>query len=296
VSSRGRTTLAALGGGLVLFAAPAAHAACGAAGYSYAGVASRASVSGVGATLTSLASPAVQNGHVAGWVGVGGAGLGPHGTSEWIQVGYSGFPGISVGSLYYEIALPGRAPQYHEVLSNVSAGATHRVAVLEIARHRGWWRVWVDGRRASRPYHLPGSDGWRGVATAENWGGGVRACNAFAYRFHRVVVTRQPGGSWHPLRIVYRMRQGDNHISGDSSNFVVRTTTLPKKRPAPATSAVSRTPAATPAAVAPAAPAPAADPTVTTAPPPDDPVVTAPPVDASTPDDGNAPATPGMTP
>jgi hypothetical protein len=267
---------------LVLVGAPAAHA-CGSSGYSYAGVTSQARVHGVGAAITALASPSVQNGHVAGWVGVGGPGLGPHGSTEWIQVGYSGFPGLTVGSLYFEVALPGRAPTYHEILSAVPAGATHRLAVLEVARHPNWWRVWVDGHRASKPVYLPGSHGsWRGVATAESWGGGMRACNKYAYRFRRVAVAGSAGGSWHLMDAVYRMHQGDNHLVGSSShNFVVRTTTLPS---APKTSlsaaSVQTPPAPKPAdrPVAKPADLPASNPADAPAPTPDP---AAPAVDAT---------------
>ncbi|MFL5953783.1 MAG: hypothetical protein ACJ76I_06720 [Gaiellaceae bacterium] len=287
---------------LAFAGAPAAHA-CGSSGYSYAGVTSRDRVHGVGAAITALASPAVQNGHVAGWVGVGGPGLGPHGTSEWIQVGYSGFPGLAIGSLYYEVALPGRNPTYHELLSAVPAGATHRLAVLEMAHHPGWWRVWVDGRRASKPYWLPASHGaWRGVATAESWGGGMRACNKYAYRFRRVVVAGHAGGSWHSMNAAYRMHQGDNHLVGGSpSNFVVRTTTLPAA-PQPRLAAATSRPAA-PKPAAPPAPAPTPAPVLTPDalpidPAPSDAATTAPPVDAAPAppaDDADAPAV-GATP
>jgi hypothetical protein len=218
---------------LGLAAAPGALA-CGSAGYSYAGISSRTSVAGVAATLTSLAAPAVQNGHVAGWVGVGGPGLGPHGSTEWIQVGYSGFPGLRVGSLYYEVTLPGKAPTYHELSAAIHPGERHRVAVLEVAGHENWWRVWVDGRATSQAYHLPGSHGaWRGVATAESWGGGMRACNLYSYRFNRVSVAQHPGGNWKLVNAVYTMHQGDNRfVRHTSSSFVARTKTLPAA-PAP---------------------------------------------------------------
>jgi hypothetical protein len=268
---------------LVLIGAPAAHA-CGTSGYSYAGVTSQSRVHGVGAAITALASPAVQNGHVAGWVGVGGPGLGPHGSSEWIQIGYSGFPGLTLGSLYYEIALPGRQPTYHEVLSAVPAGATHRLKVLEVGRHPNWWRVWVDGRAVGKAVHLPASHGtWRGVATAESWGGGMRACNKYAYRFHRVIVARHAGGSWRPMNSAYRMHQGDNHLVGSSSsNFVVRTTTLPTSPktslsassvqvPAPKAADDPPAPASDPAPAVDATPAPAVDATPSQAVDPNDP-------------------------
>jgi hypothetical protein len=271
-----RRTLASLAAGLVFAAAPAAHA-CGSSGYSYAGISSRDKVSGVSVSLTSLAAPAVQNGHVAGWVGVGGPGLGPHGSSEWIQVGYSGFPGLRVGSLYYEVALPGKSPRYVEVSSNIHQGSKHRVAVLEVGRRHGWWRVWVDGKAVSRAYHLPASHGaWRAIATAENWGGGMRACNLYSYRFDRVIVARHAGGTWNRLKSVYRIQGGDNRLLlSSSSSFTARTSTLPSPeerrsaagaKSSPAPKSTPAAPAATPATTADAAPAPATptDPATTT--------------------------------
>ena len=205
-------------------AVPGAALACGSSGYSYAGVSSRDHVHGIAATMSALAAPAVQNGHVAGWVGVGGPGLGPNGSDEWIQVGYSGFPGLTAGSLYYEVALPGKAPAYNEVLSSVLPGTQHRLAVLELAGRPDWWRVWVDGRPASRPYHLPGSHGaWPGIATAENWGGGVHACNGYAYRFDDVSLAYGAGGSWRPLSAYTPLHGGGNRLLLSSpSSFVAR--------------------------------------------------------------------------
>jgi hypothetical protein len=292
-----RRTFASLAAGLVFVAAPAAHA-CGSSGYSYAGISSRDRVSGVSAKLTSLAAPTVQNGHVAGWVGVGGPGLGPHGSSEWIQVGYSGFPGLRVGSLYYEVALPGSSPRYYEVSSNIHQGAKHRVAVLEVGHRHGWWRVWVDGRAVSRPYRLPGSHGaWRAIATAENWGGGTRACNLYSYRFDRVVVAHQAGGTWRRLNAVYRIQGGDNRLLlSSSSSFVARTPAIPRPEQSARTAAVKRpapvptpaTPPATPAPTVVAAPDPATpvDPATTTT------VDAAPGKTPADPDAGDPAATP----
>jgi hypothetical protein len=280
-----RRLLAPLAAGLVLAAAPAAHA-CGSSGYTYAGISSRDKVSGAGATLTALAAPAVQNGHVAGWVGVGGPGRGPHGSSEWIQVGYSGFPGLSLGSLYYEVALPGASPKYFEVSSSIHAGSKHRVAVLEMGKRHGWWRVWVDGRVVSRAYRLPGSHrAWPAIATAESWGGGTRSCNLYAYRFDRVAVARQAGGTWNRLNAVYRIQGGDNRLLlSSSSSFVARTTSLPRPEQ-PRTAAAAQKPAAppapAPAAAAPPAPAVADVAAATPAAPP-----------AETPTADPAPATP----
>ena len=40
------------------------------------------------ATVTMTTGPRVAGGHVAAWVGVGGVGLGPNGTDQWLQVGF----------------------------------------------------------------------------------------------------------------------------------------------------------------------------------------------------------------
>src|ERR1700747_2823433 len=63
-------------------------------GYSYAGVGAAGSADGISALISPLDAFNVVNGHVAGWVGVGGPGQAPGGTKGWIQVGYPGFPSI----------------------------------------------------------------------------------------------------------------------------------------------------------------------------------------------------------
>lgn len=184
--------------------APAAAFGCGTAGYAYAGVAANRASYGVGARITATASPLVQSGHVAGWVGVGGVGLGPHGSNEWIQVGFSAFPGSTESNLYYEVARPGRAPLYTEVATAIPSGLTRLVAVLEMAHRRDWWRVWVNGSAVGSPVHLPRSHAaWRPMATAESGGGGTAACNSFSYRFEHVAVAAAPGGAWHQLSDSY---------------------------------------------------------------------------------------------
>src|SRR5438876_3018900 len=89
----------------------AATAGCGVSSYSYAGVSSIEARYGVGAQITAVRKPDVTKGHVAAWVGVGGAGLGPNNTDEWLQVGLSAKPGEDP-ALYYEVARPNQAPRY----------------------------------------------------------------------------------------------------------------------------------------------------------------------------------------
>ena len=196
-----RVLAAALAIAPLFHASPAlAKAACGSSGYAYAGLGASNRAYGVATNLQTVGTPQVLSGHVAGWVGVGGPGSGPNGTNEWIQVGFSAFPGNSLSSLYYEVARPNGAPQYHEIESGLPAGTARKVAVLELAGRRGWWRVFVDDRAVGEAVYLPGSHGaWRPLATTETWGAGSFVCNRFSYRFGSVAIATRPGGGWQRL-------------------------------------------------------------------------------------------------
>jgi hypothetical protein len=197
------------------YAAPAG--ACGGKPYAYAGVSATTRAFGVSAALTALAPPHVGNGHVAAWVGVGGRGLGPNGSDEWIQVGLSGFAGGST-SVYYEVARPGRVPVYTEVEANLRPGEARALGVLEVRGRRDWWRVWVDGGPVGRPIHLPGSHGsWTPMATGESWTTGGSRCNGYQYRFDGVRVARAPGGSWEEI--------GDHYTFSDAGYRLVHRST-----------------------------------------------------------------------
>jgi len=174
--------------------------ACGASAYSYAGVQSEIKAHGVGAVLEALQTPNVSAGHVGAWIGLGGADQGPGGTAEWIQVGFSAFPNDRLSRIYYEVTVAGSEPKYVELDSSVRPGERHSFKVLETARRKGWWRVWLDGKAVSPAIRLPGSHGsWYAQAAAESWNGGVRACNGFHYRFANVRLAHSDGGDWRPL-------------------------------------------------------------------------------------------------
>jgi hypothetical protein len=175
-------------------------AACASAAYSYAGVASIDARFGVSARITAVRKPDVLKGHVAAWVGVGGAGLGPGSTDEWLQVGISAKPGEDP-ALYYEVAQPDQAPRYVMLKGHLPLGKAYNVSVLESRARPGWWRVWVNGSRMTGRIHLPGSHGaWRPIATAESWNGDATGtCNSFAFRFQRISVATKPGGDWKPM-------------------------------------------------------------------------------------------------
>jgi hypothetical protein len=184
-----------------------ARAGCGWSGYSYAGFESPRAASGVSTTLALLGQPLVQGGHVAAWVGLGGSGLGPHGTDEWIQVGIA--RKLNGGSeLYYEVQRPGDERPLYRGLGAVAVGEAHRLAVVERANHRNQWSVWVDDKRRSPVFTLPAShDAWQPVATAESWDGGASVCNRYSFSFRNLAIaTRSGGGDWAPFSLAHVLR------------------------------------------------------------------------------------------
>jgi hypothetical protein len=177
----------------------AAAAACP-KGYSYAGLYSDSKASGIAATITMLDEPAVagSSSHVAGWVGVGGPGLGPNGEDEWLQVGLATFGDSRDGRLYYELTRPGLPPRYTELASGIRPGQKLRVAVLELPFARDSWLV-ISPAGIAGPFHLPRSHrAWRPIATAESYAETTR-CNRYAYRFGGLALARADG-SWHTMR------------------------------------------------------------------------------------------------
>lgn len=197
--------LAVLAGGVANAGLPSCGSGRhGSDGYSYAGHQSRGTGHGVRARITVLTRPEVESGHAAAWIGVGGPDSGPNGEDEWLQVGIASLPNLEP-MLYAEIARPGAGPQFVPLEETVPVGATRSLAVLEMSKRPGHWRVWVDGRPVTDPIRLPGSSGrWQPTATAESWNGGQPICNRFAFRFERVGVAGWRGGSWHQLVPGYR--------------------------------------------------------------------------------------------
>jgi hypothetical protein len=169
-------------------------------GYSYAGLYSSTKASGIAATISMLDTPATPGGssHVAGWVGVGGPGLGPHGEDEWLQVGLATFGDSNEGRLYYELAQPGRAPEYVELATGIVPGVKVRVAVMELQFARDAWIV-VSPAGIAGPFYLPRShQAWEPVATAESYAE-TKRCNRYAYRFGGLLLAH-PDGTWRTMR------------------------------------------------------------------------------------------------
>jgi hypothetical protein len=202
-----RALIAQLAGALVLAAAAFAPAAAACPkGYSYAGLYSRSPASGVAGTLSLLGEPAVYgaSSHVAAWVGVGGPGLGPHDSDEWLQVGLATFGNSSEGRLYYELARPGQPTQYTELAAGIVPGVRARVAVLELPFARDMWIV-ISPAGIAGPFYLPASHlAWQPVATAESYAETSR-CNSYAYHFGGLQLAAADG-TWRVMRHASALR------------------------------------------------------------------------------------------
>jgi hypothetical protein len=217
--------LAAVCASLAPVAAGAAPAAQRAAktcwsGYSYNGVQSPTRAYGISASLTLSSRSVVGAGHVAAWIGVGGAGLGPGGSDEWIQAGISHDAG-SQDALYYEFKRPGDGQATYVKLQTVQPGESHSIVVYERAAQRSSWRVLVDGVKVSDPITLPGSHGaFQPVATAENWDGGVAgSCNEYGYGFSGLAVRSQYAGSWQAFDLSRVLRDPAYQLSLGQTGF-----------------------------------------------------------------------------
>lgn len=207
-------------------------ATCGQGTYAYAGLGGRDTASGVSATIVPTAIPTVRAGHVDGWVGVGGPGMGPRGTDEWIQVGLTSVPNEAQSSVYYEIVRPGHSDVTRKLRSVVRVGEVHRFAVRELAGRPGWWRVWLDGAAASAPVFLPASHArWTAQAVGESWAGMTSGlCNAYAYGFTNVAFASARDGVWSAFHRV-QLFQSANYllVRRSASSFLARSVLAPAR-------------------------------------------------------------------
>ena len=175
---------------------------CGTSAYSYAGLQSDNKANGVSATLAVTKQPNVSDGHVGGWIGLGGTGAGPGGTAEWIQTGFAATTGERTSHMYYEVTVAGSQPKYVEIALEHQRPAPRTTSPCSrCPHHKSWWRVWVDGKPVSPPIHLPGSHGvWYPQAVAENWNGGAGACNTYWLPLLERALATAAGGVWRPLK------------------------------------------------------------------------------------------------
>jgi hypothetical protein len=190
------------------------------AGYSYDGVQSPTRAFGVSGQITLDQRSSVSAGHVAAWIGVGGAGLGPGGSDEWVQAGIAHDAG-GQDLLYYEFKRPGDASPTYVTLGVAQPAVPHSFVVYERASQRDAWRVMLDGQKVSGPIVLPGSHGaFQPVATAENWDGGVAGtCNRYAFDFSSLAVESQYGSGWQAFDLSRVLRDPAYALSLRASGF-----------------------------------------------------------------------------
>ena len=193
--------------------------------YAYAGAQDAMQRSGIRANLSTSSPPAVKVGHVAGWVGVGGPGLGPGGSDEWLQAGYSALEG-GTAEIYYELALPDKPAEYHTIKDRLSSSEKHLVSVLEVKGKNGSWKVWLDDKAVTQAISLPKSHGrFVPQAIAETWNAGTTKCNHYAYRFDKIQIAKAPGGSWGAPKGGYVWKDAQNIAKKTSKNsFDARST------------------------------------------------------------------------
>lgn len=199
-------------------ASAARSAGCATAGYSYGGVQTQYVRRGISAKITATRISAVTSGHIAGWIGVGGAGQGLNGADEWIQVGISSMPGGAT-EIYYEVAQAGQRAVYTKIAS-IAAGESRTLGVYEVAPTL--WVATVDGVPVMQPVMLPGSHGaWRPMATAESYDGGVTACNTYGIQFADLHVA-DATGLWYPIKYATPFSNGGHALTAlASSSFAV---------------------------------------------------------------------------
>ena len=213
---------------------PSRAGSCGAGSYSYAGVGSKVAASGVSATIRPTSAPNVRDGHVAGWIGVGGVGQGPNGMDEWIQIGLTANAGDATSRIFYEVARPSRKPIYRELSHRVRVGERHRFAVVELASRPGWWRATVDGSPVGAPVFLAASHGrWTAQVVGESAGGSTSgACNLYAYSFGKVSVASARSGAWGPVG-PFQLFQDPSYrlVRSSPTSFVARSVKTPARAP-----------------------------------------------------------------
>ena len=195
--------------------------------YDYAGAQDARPRSGIRARIRAVGQPRVAAGHVAGWLGVGGPGRGPNGTTEWLQAGYSAMFDWPQ-QIYYEVTLPDKATRYYTIKEALAPGETHLLAVVEVKGKRSTWQVLLDGRAVSPEITLPGSHNrFAPQVLAETWNAGTRKCNDYSYSFRDIRIARALGGSWRLPTAGYVWRDRHNQavkLSRDA--FVARSTNV----------------------------------------------------------------------
>ena len=173
-------------------AAPAKS--CTSATYAYAGLFSNRPGTGIEATITMLAHSVVTQGHVAGWIGVGGLNAGPKGTTEWLQAGLATTEDGKTVIYAESVRTDGAIPDYQTLVSHVVPGKPYQLAVRTLPNRPESWQVLLNGRPVTAGVKLPGSEQFEPMAMSESWNGAPPPnCNGFSYRFAQLKIASRDG-------------------------------------------------------------------------------------------------------
>lgn len=197
--------------------------ALGCKNYAYAGAQDSKVRYGVRASIRTISNPGVQQGHVAAWLGVGGPGRGPNGTTEWLQAGYAAMNG-GWAQIYYEVTTPEAPTRYHTVKASLAPGEQHELAVVETKRDT--WTVFLDRQPVSPPILLRGSHGrFSPQVVGETWNAGTSVCNHYGYAFTKIRMAKKVGGSWVLPKAGYVFRDNENQaVKTSNDSFTARST------------------------------------------------------------------------
>jgi hypothetical protein len=200
----------------------AAENVYGCSDYAYAGVIGPDTAGGASGTIVEQVEPQVPNGHVAAWVGVGGAGMGPGGKDEWLQTGIYKDYDQAASHLYYEVKLPGYEKAKLVSLGPVVANAAKTFKIQESSPNH--WAAYVNGRQRSPVYLLPKShSSFKPVFTAEQWGGSnpSNTCNTYNFKFTDLKVRRNDSPTFNALSGASRLVLPGFKLSLDTPNSFV---------------------------------------------------------------------------
>jgi len=186
-------------------------ATCSSQSYAYAGLFSNLTAGGIKATVTTLAAAQVRNGHVAGWIGVGGTNAGPGGVAEWLQTGVQESAGGDT-EIYAETTTPGGSPTYQMLVADVQPGTPYSLEVVELPGQANMWQVLLNGNAATSPVSLPGSSSFEPMVMSESWNGGTPTCNGFDYHFGNVKIATSPN-TWVGLTNTQTLSDTGYHIT-----------------------------------------------------------------------------------
>jgi hypothetical protein len=162
-------------------------------GLARAGVLDTVRVRAISASLAPLSAPQLQNGYATAWVGVG--------RGSWIHVGIRSASMSEPSQLFYETNNAARGRKMTLFDRWVHPGDRVTVSLRRWKGRSGWWRVFIDGRRASHGLFLGGGLKKRPAAAAEAFNTTSSACSRFRFAFRSVRTKTRVGRGWRAMPI-----------------------------------------------------------------------------------------------